>query len=315
MTGRRPAWSSGTEAALHRVDHAGLVVFLDFDQHLLAPRFGAAEEALALLARAARLVGARAGSGRVLVQTRIPGPRGAAPPPSTPTPGLLADAERPVRRQLGLPPFGALAMLRGPGRPRLRRRTCGAVPVARGVAAGRRPVPGPGRRPRVLCDGLAAVPRPAEPSAGRGRPDRRLTDRAGRRVTATAPRRWPDVYEAVHGSMSYAVRTYGDPVLRQVAKPIDDVDGALVKLVDDMVETMYEAVGAGLAAPQVGVQRRLFVYELDDGPKAVINPEIVESSAASCGTTRPACPSRACASASSVPRRCCSRASTSTATN
>ena len=78
--------------------------------------------------------------------------------------------------------------------------------------------------------------------------------------------------------MSYVVRTYGDPVLRQVAKPVDDVDGALVKLVDDMVETMYEAVGAGLAAPQVGVQRRLFVYELDDGPQAIVNPEIVESS-------------------------------------
>ena len=78
--------------------------------------------------------------------------------------------------------------------------------------------------------------------------------------------------------MSYAVRTYGDPVLRQMARPIDNVDGALVKLVEDMVETMHEAVGAGLAAPQVGVQRRLFVYELDDGPKAIINPEIVESS-------------------------------------
>ncbi len=78
--------------------------------------------------------------------------------------------------------------------------------------------------------------------------------------------------------MSYAVRTYGDPVLRQKAKPIENVDGALVQLVDDMVETMHEAVGVGLAAPQVGVQRRLFVYELDDGPKAIINPEIVESS-------------------------------------
>jgi peptide deformylase len=74
------------------------------------------------------------------------------------------------------------------------------------------------------------------------------------------------------------VRTYGDPVLRQVAKPVENVDGALVKLVDDMVETMYEAVGAGLAAPQVGVQRRLFVYDVDDDPKAIINPEIVESS-------------------------------------
>jgi len=80
------------------------------------------------------------------------------------------------------------------------------------------------------------------------------------------------------GRMSYVVRTYGDPVLRQVAKPIENVDGALVQLVDDMVETMYEAVGAGLAAPQVGVQRRLFVYDVDDDPKAIINPEIVESS-------------------------------------
>jgi peptide deformylase len=77
--------------------------------------------------------------------------------------------------------------------------------------------------------------------------------------------------------MSYAVRTYGDPVLRQVAKPIENVDGSLLKLVDDMVDTMYEAEGVGLAAPQVGVQRRLFVYELDDGPKAIINPEIIES--------------------------------------
>ena len=77
---------------------------------------------------------------------------------------------------------------------------------------------------------------------------------------------------------TYSVRTYGDPVLRQVAKPVDDVDGALVKLVNDMVETMYEAVGVGLAAPQVGVQRRLFVYDLDDGPEVIINPEIVESS-------------------------------------
>ena len=76
----------------------------------------------------------------------------------------------------------------------------------------------------------------------------------------------------------YAVRTYGDPVLRQVAKPVENVDGALVKLADDMVATMHHSVGAGLAAPQVGVQRRLFVYELDDGPQTIINPEIVESS-------------------------------------
>ncbi len=66
-------------------------------------------------------------------------------------------------------------------------------------------------------------------------------------------------------------------MLRQVAAPVDSVDGALVRLVDDMVETMYDAVGAGLAAPQVGVQKRLFVYDVGDGPEVVVNPTIVES--------------------------------------
>ena len=77
----------------------------------------------------------------------------------------------------------------------------------------------------------------------------------------------------------YRIRTYGDPVLKQVAKEIDDVDDALVKLVDDMLETMYAEPGIGLAAPQVGIRKRLFVYDLEAGadPHAVINPEIVES--------------------------------------
>jgi peptide deformylase len=75
----------------------------------------------------------------------------------------------------------------------------------------------------------------------------------------------------------YPVRTYGDPVLKQTAKEIDHVDGSLVRLVDDMVETMYDAVGAGLAAPQVGVQKRLFVYDVGNGPEVIINPTIVET--------------------------------------
>jgi primosomal protein N' (replication factor Y) len=150
----------GTEAALHRVDHAGLVVFLDFDQHLLAPRFGAGEEALALLARAARVVGARAGAGRVLVQTRIPGHEALRAAVHA-DPDLVADAEEPVRRQLGLPPFGALALLRGPGAPT--------------YADGLRAVPGlevsavdtdrilvRADDHTVLCDGLAATSRPPD---------------------------------------------------------------------------------------------------------------------------------------------------------
>lgn len=78
---------------------------------------------------------------------------------------------------------------------------------------------------------------------------------------------------------AYQIRTYGDPVLRQAAREVDEIDGRLRQLADDMVVTMYDAPGVGLAAPQVGVQRRLFVYDLDDGhgPRALVNPRITES--------------------------------------
>lgn len=79
-------------------------------------------------------------------------------------------------------------------------------------------------------------------------------------------------------SSPYKVRVFGDPVLRKVADEVTDVDGKLVKLVDDMLETMYAEPGIGLAAPQVGVQRRLFVYDIGEGPEALINPVISESS-------------------------------------
>jgi peptide deformylase len=78
-------------------------------------------------------------------------------------------------------------------------------------------------------------------------------------------------------SAPYEIRLIGDPVLRQRAAEVTDVDGRLAKLAEDMVQTMYEAPGLGLAAPQVGVQKRLFVYDVGDGPQAIINPEIRES--------------------------------------
>jgi peptide deformylase len=77
---------------------------------------------------------------------------------------------------------------------------------------------------------------------------------------------------------TYPIRLFGDPVLRQRASEVENVDGSLVRLAEDMIQTMYDAPGVGLAAPQVGVQRRLFVYDVGDGPFAVVNPEIVESS-------------------------------------
>jgi peptide deformylase len=78
---------------------------------------------------------------------------------------------------------------------------------------------------------------------------------------------------------THAIRLIGDPVLKQRASEVTDIDGSLVRLVEDMVTTMYEAPGIGLAAPQVGVQKRLFVYDLHDGegPRAMVNPEIHET--------------------------------------
>jgi peptide deformylase len=76
----------------------------------------------------------------------------------------------------------------------------------------------------------------------------------------------------------YTVRLFGDPVLKQRAPDVTEIDGALAQLTEDMLDTMRAAPGLGLAAPQVGVQKRLFVYEIgDEGPKVVINPEITES--------------------------------------
>jgi peptide deformylase len=75
----------------------------------------------------------------------------------------------------------------------------------------------------------------------------------------------------------YEIRVIGDPVLRQRATDVTDVNGALVTLAQDMLTTMYDAPGIGLAAPQVGVQKRLFVYDIGEGPQIIINPEIQES--------------------------------------
>ena len=75
----------------------------------------------------------------------------------------------------------------------------------------------------------------------------------------------------------YDIRIIGDPVLRRRAADVSDVDSSLVRIVEGMVETMYAAEGVGLAAPQIGVQKRLFVWDLGDGPRTIVNPQIVES--------------------------------------
>jgi len=76
----------------------------------------------------------------------------------------------------------------------------------------------------------------------------------------------------------FPIRTFGDAVLNTTAEPVETFDDALARLVEDMLETMYAAPGVGLAAPQIGVSKRLFVYDVGEGPGHLINPELVETS-------------------------------------
>jgi peptide deformylase len=73
------------------------------------------------------------------------------------------------------------------------------------------------------------------------------------------------------------IRQYGDPVLKERTREVQDIDGSVAALAESMIETMYEAPGSGLAANQIGVMRRIFVYDVGEGPRAVVNPRIVES--------------------------------------
>jgi peptide deformylase len=78
--------------------------------------------------------------------------------------------------------------------------------------------------------------------------------------------------------MSYEIRTYGDPVLKTQAAPVDDIDGKLIRLVDHMFETLAESdAGVALAAPQIGVRKQIFVWALNEDHHVIFNPEIVES--------------------------------------
>ena len=78
--------------------------------------------------------------------------------------------------------------------------------------------------------------------------------------------------------MAYKIRTFGDPVLKSEAAPVTEIDGKVVRIVEEMFDTLYDSdSGIGLAAPQVGIQRQIFVWDMDDEPMVIINPEIVEA--------------------------------------
>ena len=72
------------------------------------------------------------------------------------------------------------------------------------------------------------------------------------------------------------IRIDGDPILKKVCRPVSKLSDRQQELIDDMLETMYEANGVGLAAPQVGVLRRIVVIDVGEGPLVMVNPEITE---------------------------------------
>ena len=79
------------------------------------------------------------------------------------------------------------------------------------------------------------------------------------------------------------LRYEGDPILRKTSKEVKEITPKIVELIDDMLETMYEANGVGLAAPQVGVLKRIVVIDVGEGPIVLINPEITRTEGSQTG--------------------------------
>ncbi|MDE0803645.1 MAG: hypothetical protein OSA99_10010 [Acidimicrobiales bacterium] len=150
----------GTEAALHRIERADVVAFLDLDQELLATRYRAAEQALALVVRAARLVGGRHGSGRVLLQTRMPDHE-VVQAALHGDPTLVSEAERIRRTDFRFPPVVAMAEVSGEAADAFAEQLRGAghpqVDVV-GPVDGRWRITAPDHE--RLCNALDAVERP-----------------------------------------------------------------------------------------------------------------------------------------------------------
>ena len=247
----------GTEAVLTRVRRASLVCFADLDDYLSAPRAHGSLAALRAIGLAGRLVGARGSSapGHVLVQTRQPDHLAVAAAVRGDPSELVADEAR-VAAALSLPPHVALAALQ-----RARRH------LARRVArrAGRRP------SPRSAARSSPSRPRTASCATRCRRWAVRPRRCASRSIRRGDDRRYPvDVGEL-------EIRTYGDPVLREATREVDEIDGRLAALADTMIETMRAAPGVGLAANQIGIAKRVFVYDAGEGPVTVVNPRLVES--------------------------------------
>ena len=80
------------------------------------------------------------------------------------------------------------------------------------------------------------------------------------------------------------IRIQGDPVLTKKCREITEMTPKIKELIDDMLDTMYEANGVGLAGPQVGVLKRIVVIDIGEGPVVMINPVILEKSGEQTGS-------------------------------
>lgn len=80
------------------------------------------------------------------------------------------------------------------------------------------------------------------------------------------------------------IRIMGDKVLTKKSREVTEMNGRTRDLIQDMLDTMYEEMGVGLAAPQVGILKRIVVIDVGDGPHILINPQIVETSGEQCDT-------------------------------
>lgn len=74
------------------------------------------------------------------------------------------------------------------------------------------------------------------------------------------------------------IRVQGDSVLKKKSRTVDKMTPRIGELITDMLDTMYDAMGVGLAAPQVGILKRIVVIDVGEGPIVLINPEILETS-------------------------------------
>ena len=80
------------------------------------------------------------------------------------------------------------------------------------------------------------------------------------------------------------IRVMGDEVLNKPCKPVKEVTDRIKTLIGDMIETMYDADGVGLAAPQVGILKRIVVIDVGEGPFVMINPRVLETSGEQTGS-------------------------------